>query len=361
MRGVAIIMVIMCHSHPYFAKIADYHLPGYVNYILMNGDKGVTLFFLMSAFTLCLSLTVKKEYERRPVTNYFIRRFFRIAPLYYLIILLSYALNVTAGSVGSVFANLFFIHGMSPYWINAVVPGGWSVGIEVLFYLIFPLLYFKIKTLSGAINVTLVAILAAKVVTSLMFKAFQINDASLWGIYIYENFASQLPVFLIGICLFHIQHRKPSAEERSRFKLSYCFIALLVILHLSATTIFKSHYIYGIAFALLAFLVSRFHPGWIVNRFLAGVGKISYSLYLVHIIIANLLIKFDLTHYSSNSILDVVIRFLIISTISLLFSFGTYKLVEIPFQRFGRNLIRKLEGTQRLKLVDLPAENSVNN
>jgi peptidoglycan/LPS O-acetylase OafA/YrhL len=346
-------MVMMCHSHSYFAKITDYHLPAYLNYILMNGDKGVTLFFLMSAFTLCLSLDSKNESEPKPVRNYFIRRFFRIVPLYYSAILLVLLFQIAAPPLSSIFANLFFVHAFSPYWINSVVPGGWSVGIEVLFYLIFPFLFFKIKSLSGAINVTLISILAAKVITSLMFKNQPIDDNPLWGTYIYESFISQLPVFLMGICLFHIRGFNANSDKRSKLNQSYLFLAILIVFQVSGANIFKPHYLYAIAFGLLAFSLSKLNPKLIVNKLLAGIGKISYSLYLIHIVVANLLIKYNFTHYHSNSSLEVLIRFCIIFSISGVLSCITYYFIEVPFQTFGKHLIRKMENSGKIEPANL--------
>jgi peptidoglycan/LPS O-acetylase OafA/YrhL len=206
LRGIAIILVIFHHSHPYFAGVSNYVLPKYLEDLLQNGDKGVTLFFLMSAYTLCLSLGKKKETEDKPVRNYFLRRIFRIVPLYYFAILLVSVIGINTLSAGSVAANVFFVHGLNPYWINSTIPGGWTIGIEVLFYLLFPLLFFRIRSLYSAINFTLAFMVIAKVVTSIMAKHPPINDGVLWGVFVYENIISQLPVFLMGICLYHIRH-----------------------------------------------------------------------------------------------------------------------------------------------------------
>ena len=41
-----------------------------------------------------------------------------------------------------VLLNMVFLHALSPTAINNVVPGGWSIGVEMLFYMIAPLLFF---------------------------------------------------------------------------------------------------------------------------------------------------------------------------------------------------------------------------
>src|SRR5215471_7796657 len=56
------------------------------NTIVDHGRYGVTVFFVVSAFSLCVSLRPAFEGGRVSWAAYFVRRFFRIAPLYYLVL-----------------------------------------------------------------------------------------------------------------------------------------------------------------------------------------------------------------------------------------------------------------------------------
>jgi peptidoglycan/LPS O-acetylase OafA/YrhL len=47
----------------------------------------------------------------------------------------------------SISANILLIHGLIPSACNNVVPGGWSIGTEVIFYCLFPMIYKVIDTL----------------------------------------------------------------------------------------------------------------------------------------------------------------------------------------------------------------------
>ncbi|WP_426671959.1 acyltransferase family protein [Mucilaginibacter sp. McL0603] len=343
LRGIAIILVIFHHSHPYFAGIENYRLPAFFESFLQNGDKGVILFFLMSAFTLCLSLSKKINTEQYPIRNYFLRRAFRIVPLYYFMIILILLTRISNPTNYSLLANFLFLHGLSPYWVNSTIPGGWSVGIEVLFYLIFPLLFFWIKSVWSAVNLILICMLFAKLITSIMSVHPLVNDQLLWGIFTYENIISQLPVFLIGICLYRISTNKNSFEEQPWKYKTYCFIAVIIFLHLLGGNVFKEHYLFAIAFAFLSFGLSNYPFILLVNRFTVWVGKLSYSIYLVHLLVAGLLVKYHLNHYSSNASIEVVIRFSIILSISIAVSMFTYHLIEVPFQNLGKRVIEKLE------------------
>jgi peptidoglycan/LPS O-acetylase OafA/YrhL len=84
LRGFAIIGVLIAHTGLY----------GNVAYpsLLRNlaeidvGPRGVQLFYVVSAFTLCVSFSKRRNIEKHPIRNFYVRRFFRIAPLFYLAI-----------------------------------------------------------------------------------------------------------------------------------------------------------------------------------------------------------------------------------------------------------------------------------
>ena len=168
LRGIAVLGVVAVHCSQY--GINNY--PSYISRFFGQGARGVQLFFIVSAFTIFLSQKKRNSFEERPYRNFFVRRFFRIAPMYYLAI--GYFIiqnfhkalldkNWDWGLVSNVFANLTFLHGFSPYWINSLVPGGWSIAVEMTFYLIVPFLVTKIRTTNQAIWLMLIAILGSKV------------------------------------------------------------------------------------------------------------------------------------------------------------------------------------------------------
>lgn len=139
-RGVAILMVILTHVAP---VVPD--LPAWLASVALFGRFGVQLFFIASAYTLCLSAD-RKFGRPGALRAYAIHRYLRIAPVYYLAIPL-YALVgavVLASRSGAlavpeqytwmnVLSNLTFTHGLYPPANNTIVPGGWSIGTEMLF------------------------------------------------------------------------------------------------------------------------------------------------------------------------------------------------------------------------------------
>ncbi|WP_462268224.1 acyltransferase family protein [Mucilaginibacter sp.] len=154
---------------------------------------------------------------------------------------------------------------------------------------------------------------------------------------------SQLPVFLIGICLYYITEQTKDYQAATRFYATYVFLAGLIILHLLGGNIFKLHYLFALAFAFLSFGLAHYPAAILVNNFTAFIGKLSYSIYLVHLIVLNILFKYNFMHYNINASAGVFIRFVSVFCISTCISILTYNFVEIPFQRLGKRIINKTE------------------
>ena len=80
LRGVAILAVLTIHGSKSFPVDSQW-----INSALRVGSFGVHLFYLVSALTMCYMWELRSG-ELAPVRSFYIRRFFRIAPLFWLAI-----------------------------------------------------------------------------------------------------------------------------------------------------------------------------------------------------------------------------------------------------------------------------------
>jgi peptidoglycan/LPS O-acetylase OafA/YrhL len=96
---------------------------------------------MASAFTLFPSMAQRRARDRHPVVAFFVRRFFRITPLFWLAIPLYLLYNGTGPGPYApeglrpwhVAVTAAFLHGWHPETIDSVVPGGWSIAVESSF------------------------------------------------------------------------------------------------------------------------------------------------------------------------------------------------------------------------------------
>ena len=353
-RGIAVLGVLMVHC-----GISNGTSSLFQNFV-HSGARGVQLFYVASALTLFFSLENRKLTEKNQTFNFFIRRFFRIAPMYYIgivyygILVLHYGLGAQQWlgaskdlTVSTLVSNIFFIHGYSPYWINSIVPGGWSIAVEMTFYCFVPFLFNKIKNLNHAILFFAAAVIMKYVLQVVLYKLHLIADNELWTLYLNLYFPSQLPVFACGVILYFLI-RTPQKD----WYISPVLIVLLTLLFLfqmsTGFTLFTEHIVFSIGFVFLCFSLSKREFYVLVNPLTIYIGKISFSMYLVHFAVLNWMTFMEFDSFFSfvlfdNQLFHFGIRFVFLTIVSIIVSTVFYWLVEIPFQKLGKKLINRLE------------------
>lgn len=350
-RGIAILLVVMHHA----AQQGFVKIPHTVAVLFSLGSRGVQLFFIASAFTLYRSYKNRIAVENNHIRNFFIRRFFRIAPVYYLAIIY-YIFHDSLGarywlgtqpdiSTYNIFSNMFFLHGFSPYWTNTLVPGGWSIAVEMMFYVIFPYLFFKIKTINDAFKFLIGALIYKLLFQELLSYNQMMPSDFLWNEYLFYYFPCQLPVFALGIIMyFLIQDFREIKKVSNKFMLT-----VLVLLPLQIGSkmdfLYLNHIIFGILFVCFGVLLSKGYFKFLSLSIIRFIGKISYSIYIFHFIVISWLAKYHLMDFFDNYLINYITRFLLITFVSVLVSMVSYRAVEVPFQKIAKRLILKLEST----------------
>jgi len=123
LRGLAILGVISIHATQHFPS----HIKA-LDFLLANGWVGVQVFFFVSAYTMCHMWRLR-EGETHPTIKFYIRRFLRIAPLFWVAIAVYLIVDGASASffapsgIGPLQIGLAatFLHGFRPDAINAVV------------------------------------------------------------------------------------------------------------------------------------------------------------------------------------------------------------------------------------------------
>ena len=344
LRGYAILMVIAVHTSQAFSD-----LPKPLSTILNQGARGVQLFFVTSALTLSMSWVSRKE----SALTFYSRRFFRIAPMFWLAIPFFVWLNGTGSSlyapdgigIRHIAMTAMFVHGFWPDTITSVVPGGWSVADEVIFYALFPVMVPTLLQASwrSFIIVMVVAVVLGAQASRLLDGFSNILPTSAQGVageYFSLWFPRQLPCFIFGVALF-----KFSAEQREVSQsLAKCVCALAVALMFTFPFLDGIKYVlplglatsYGIAFSLFAFSLMYWRTSPLIGNPIVWIGKVSYSAYFVHFAVLHYLPTLFPTGLPSINF-AIMHAAVIISTVSI--SSITYLFIEMPMIRLGSRLI----------------------
>ena len=353
LRALAILAVLVVHVK----QVSDgmEYIHPYIISIAVNGARGVQLFYLLSAFTLFHSFNYRTAKEKRLKTNYFVRRFFRIAPLYYLAIIyylwqdgtgpryfLGDAGNISAANVLS---NFTFLHGFSPYWITGLVPGGWSIAVEAIFYCFLPFLFLKIKNIQQAFNFVVISLGIRFLFLLFLTHYRMIPDQRLWHDYLFLYLPNQLPYFSLGIFLYFLIYDKTNIQISSK---SFLTAAIMLLLGCSVQgdLIIPDIFGFGIAFLFLALTLHKYHPRILFNGPFLYIGEISYTLYLTHWAAIHFLTRYGIINLLINyneplAIINFLLNYGLVLTVAVLLSTILYHTIEQPMQKFGGRLIRK--------------------
>ena len=115
-------------------------------------------------------------------------------------------------TLSAILVNLSFLHGINPYWINSIVPGGWNITVEMWFYCLVPLLFAKLRTVDQGVRFIAFGILGNCILSFLLMPLHLAPEAKVWSDFLFYYFPSQLPVFGFGILLYLLM--APSVQSK---------------------------------------------------------------------------------------------------------------------------------------------------
>ncbi len=282
LRGLAFLMVLLCHSE-IWASFGHTPLELLLDRFLSRGVYGVQLFFVISAFTLFQSMDVRSQRDVRPARAFFVRRFFRIAPLFWsamVFYLVWYGLQPRDFAPGGITAsnvalNAAFLHGWHPATINSLVPGGWSIAVEMMFYLMLPSLYRWFRTPRRLVILLAMALfiswaISSKNLAGLIYPNWNRVNPGLVSVFGYYWLPSQFPVFVLGILLYTLRRATRPGPDGSisvdRSPLCWSMTGLMLVFFLKLFISVPDFLYCSTVFCLMAWILS-IHPNRIlVNR-----------------------------------------------------------------------------------------------
>jgi peptidoglycan/LPS O-acetylase OafA/YrhL len=357
LRGLAILSVIAYHYTNGELLNKTQGLPFYVERSMAMGWSGVDLFFILSGF-LIGGILVDARNSDSYFKVFYIRRFFRIFPIYYLWILLYFFIAVFAGELirvhsfsGAilpmgfrVYAHFLYIQNFVPMVAVSGFVGSWflhtwSLAVEEQFYLVGPSV---VRLLSPR---NLILFLVGVVVTGPLLRAM-----FLWHTHfdVTRITPCRSDTLAMGM-LLAIAWRSARTQEWLSTKLPHLYI-LLVIFACGFLALWKYHSEQFLMFTIgftwigsfyaLVVLLSLVHSRGLIARagrirWLGRVGQVSYAMYIIHLVV-NLACSFLLLH-SRPRIVTVggALSALTAVGVTYLLAEASWKWLEHPLIRHG--------------------------
>jgi peptidoglycan/LPS O-acetylase OafA/YrhL len=351
LRGYAILGVILAHSTQSVPPES-----GVLKWIAESGSKGVQLFFIASALTLSMSWHSRSSQETSAIRNFYLRRFFRVAPMFYVAIVFYLVLNGFAPSYWApngiqwwfVPVTALFLNGFHPESITSVVPGGWSIAVEMNFYVIFPFLMLHLKksmTLLLFLVFTLfIYAISRHAVSHLLLTRYPQEQQYLVADFAVLNVFGQMPVFAIGLIAYFAYSKTANLPRIIGWGwLGFSSFILLAMTSPLHAKIISNYFTFSAGFALFALTLAVYPVRILVNSVIAQIGKLSFSMYLNHFAVLAILAAIGFTANFPRGDLSSTVFFLLVTAASAAISFITYSVVERNGVKLGARIIDRLE------------------
>ncbi|MBW1212576.1 acyltransferase family protein [Pantoea allii] len=358
LRGIASLWVLLGH----ISLLIHCHIT-----LISSPGIGVDLFILLSGYLMAKNYVERQHKEpwqsAETIKKFWLRRFFRIAPLYYLLLAVAliygpwfgemrdtiaqfYSGTATESSryadqsLMNVLTHLSFLFGLLPaYGFNTTLPD-WSIGLEMQFYLLFPFIMLAVMRFGYATALLSIMALscAGRYLLPDYYEAFEMPSMIL----------IKLNMFISGMLL---------AEAVRRKSLLYIVFALAgpavsVLIGLGAIKLqvmLEAVMIIGMAAVLWQYQENSLMAKLIQiprkllnNRLSTWLGDVSFSVYLLHLLIVIPAIALLLNQTDIEYQHDLT-RFLIVCAVSIPLTYGLasllFKYVEKPGINLGKRFL----------------------
>jgi peptidoglycan/LPS O-acetylase OafA/YrhL len=376
LRGIAAFTVLIGHCFAVFPAAYDIftsrsmettnytlkYLTFSPLHIFWNGHAAVTLFFILSGFVLSVSHYDVRKFK---YSNYIVKRMCRLYIPYIVIVTISVLLgnfyqskygidNVSypfleswSSKINYIdYIKLSLLHGKT----NIVDFPLWTIIIEIEISIILPFFIMLIKRFNLILNILFI-LLCIVSVKLLVHTSLSNSIPDIKHLYF-------LPFFMVGSLMYKFRLKIKSWKMNNMIFKLLIYSSILILCNWEWMMVWfikfdKNSFLYLISDFMVAIgcillmIVVLSSTGSIKNTLntlaFQFLGKISYSLYLVHVIV----IMFVLYNFKSTK-LDYLIPLFIIST--LLVSYAYFLYIEQPSVKIGKYLASTF--TKETKIIE---------
>ncbi|WP_431642439.1 acyltransferase family protein [Enterobacter mori] len=350
LRGFAALLVVGYHIAGVLMGAYDFW-PGMGRDLFRNGNIGVDIFFMISGFIICYATKNKEENYR---SNFIIRRFFRIYPLFFICLTIAWLTYNSGYDYTKYLLSATLMQnnyaGKAPFYDYNMLYPAWTIAYEVMFYFIFFISMCFSHRYRSVISMLLLAFLMCAI--QLFFK----GELSIYGGFspYDERMGFMAPAltllgsplmieFVIGMICFHVfntgllKHRKYLAN----IFLMACItsMCLLYFMNLNMHGMTEKGIVAALIF--ITMMLSEMSGKKINLRVTKFFSDISYSLYITHAMI----LKYYINYLHSIGEKDYpkgLLSFFAIYIVCILVAYVSHITIERWFIGIGKSLITKL-------------------
>jgi len=300
-RTAALLLVLIYHAWVVCGQ-PGISIPVISTLVSLGGEIGVTAFFLLSGFGIYNSLQSMEEKGCLTFKNHIWKRFYRVAPQYYLNLLVMVLFGGAAYCLSSVgwmdlMSHVLFAHNFSLNYHGSINGVLWTMAIIFQFYLVAILLYKLMKK-----NAFLFWVGSLILTIGIKFVIFRwvgivYGGNVTWNFYLGRQLPSALDNFTTGMFVAYLLEATRTREKKLWISWSIVLFGMLCMLqicdyglargiHTTGVSGYLWHSLLAIALGIVMFGISMIPfstDNWFIKPLL-WISKMEYGIYLWHLV-----------------------------------------------------------------------------
>lgn len=335
-RFIAAVLIVIFH----FGESLFLFTNDCTSFFFKHAYIGVSYFFVLSGFVMIIAYHKK---DRIPFFEFLKNRLARIYPIYFLAIFLlvrtAFFSNVT-----DTLLNVFMIQSWIPGKALTINFPGWSLSVELFFYVLFPLLITNFYRKASFGNCLLIVLLFWIVSQVLVYLTIQTNIIQI-PFYTAKDLVYHpvlhLNAFLLGNVagLYFVRNPK-SLSKSTILPIVGLVILLLLILKLPSELTYYNGLL-AILFAPLVFFIAQSDgsiAAFFSKKVFVFLGEVSFGVYIYQWPVWNIVSDYKLNKYFGfDKDADYTTTFLIRLLLLIFISSISYLYFEKPLRNWIKN------------------------
>lgn len=344
LRFIAAAGIVIHHCNPFLYPAATRLVDGKTSWGLALL---VDLFFLISGYVIAFAYGGRTETAQK-IVGFLQKRVARLFPLHIITLIVFAIFYLAAAKLGmsigtmpdispSCFAKTaLMLHAMIPCEGPKVNGVSWSISAEMLMYALFPALFWIVGKRWQTALIGCLLSLAAIILLSADHTPKQWTD-------MYAPIRA-LPSFVFGLCLFQLGRYLPAyplGKGNTPHLILWAMVATMFIcMSYGASATVDLIAIYAVC--MMAVLVDHGPSTHWLLRATAGLGRLTYGIYMIHLLFVTALINVLASKMLNLSYWPMIGAIIITSLIVLIASIYVNIWIEIPLRKLMAPRVHKV-------------------
>ena len=364
MRALAIFLVVFSHIS-WIVPNAQGLIPDLMS---LSGVIGVEIFFVLSGFLIgriIYRIYIAKDFSFSKVFYFWVRRWFRTLPNYYLALTLNIGVVIYLGSQlpKSIWEYVFFVQNFASE-TPAFFMESWSLSIEEFAYIIGPFILYLTLLINIKVSksklflLTTLSIILLFIISKIIYSLNdELKSMTHWNSSLKSVVIYRIDAVYYGVLTAYISIVKPKLWIHFKY-MSFIFgVVLFLVLNFlipmrqifieTHTMFWNVWYLSILSFSImlcLPVLSQMQSTSKLILKPIGFISLVSYSIYLLHYSIILRLLK----HFLPSEDLpkfDVIVYIIVYLSLTLILSFIVYRFFEKPITnlRDSKTILNKFK------------------